>query len=315
MRKSIIAILFIGFLITISKLSFCQPEIHQHGEVWNIGDFGEDRINIIYMGDGFTKKDLVKGHMYDLAAIACYNRIFSTEPFKTYRNYFNFQVIYLESKDEGIDYGDDGIIKTTVLNCGFGNFGKQRNIGSSSDDKIIFYAEKVLGREKSPKDFIIVGVNDKKYGGFAPWESNVAYYSAAAKTENRDVNALHEFGHAFGLLADEYSFAKRYYSLPEEFYLYKNTESAYNISYHSDPKKVKWSKFIGLPGYEDIGVFEGGHTYEKGLYRPTKQSIMRGFKKTTFNAPSRYQIYNRIHSLMGKACSFEDFLKNDKNNK
>ena len=50
----------------------------------------------------------------------------------------------------------------------------------------------------------------------------------------------------------------------------------------------------------DIGVYEGGRTYQYGVYRPTDISIMSGgsyYLEYGFNAPSRETIYNRIHKL------------------
>ena len=47
---------------------------------------------------------------------------------------------------------------------------------------------------------------------------------------------------------------------------------------------------------EGIGIFEGGLLYPKGVYRATEKSIMRSMNGN-FNAPSREDIYHRIHKL------------------
>ena len=70
--------------------------------------------------------------------------------------------------------------------------------------------------------------------------------------------------------------------------------------------------------YDGLGVFEGGMTFEKGVYRPTFNSIMRNDTPTgegsRFNAPSRLAAYYRIHKLAyGSSWEFdyEEFVKYD----
>ena len=92
-----------------------------------------------------------------------------------------------------------------------------------------------------------------------------------------------------------------------------------NIDLTSDPSKVKWSAFLNDGRYknEGLGIFEGGYTYQYGVWRPTMESIM-GNSGDSFNAPSRYAIWYRIHKLAyGKDWNgtYEDFVAYDKINR
>ena len=66
------------------------------------------------------------------------------------------------------------------------------------------------------------------------------------------------------------------------------------------PSQVPWSQFIGDSAFasENIAVYEGGGTFWSGVWRPTEQSVMNNsYQYSTFNAPSRSQIYTRIMKL------------------
>ena len=60
-----------------------------------------------------------------------------------------------------------------------------------------------------------------------------------------------------------------------------------------------------------MGIYEGGASYAKGVYRPSEDSIMRNAAENSFNAPSRYAIYNRIMTLSGESHSFSKFVTYD----
>ena len=69
-----------------------------------------------------------------------------------------------------------------------------------------------------------------------------------------------------------------------------------------DSTKVIWTKFIYDPEFanEQIGTYEGGYTFYKGVYRPTQESMMRS-NNAPFNAPSRQAIYNKVMNFLDGA--------------
>ena len=90
-----------------------------------------------------------------------------------------------------------------------------------------------------------------------------------------------------------------------------------NLDTESDPKLVKWARFIEDPRYahEKIGVYKGGGSSYENVYRATDRSIMRqgGNLKLRFNAPSRAQIYQKTMSLAypGWVFDYEEFVRFD----
>ena len=87
-----------------------------------------------------------------------------------------------------------------------------------------------------------------------------------------------------------------------------------NVDITSDPAKIKWSQFLADDRYKNqVGIYEGGFTYEYGVWRPTQNGIMND-NRGGFNAPSRYTIWYRIHKLAYGSSwdgSFEDFVTYD----
>jgi hypothetical protein len=126
---------------------------------------------------------------------------------------------------------------------------------------------------------------------------------------NHLVIMAHELGHLFGL-GDEYldEISASVFGI-DDFRIFNYP----NIDTLADESKVKWSHFIGLAGYESVGVFEGAFFHEKGFYRPEMYSIMNlDGNSLEYNAPSREAIVKKIYEIVGVEYSFDDFLENDR---
>jgi len=83
--------------------------------------------------------------------------------------------------------------------------------------------------------------------------------------------------------------------------------------------RLPWKQFIGLAGYEEVSVYEGGWGDATGIWRPEEWSIMmgnnygnEGDEALYYNAPSRWEIYRTIHRRAGVPCSFDAFVKYDR---
>ena len=92
-----------------------------------------------------------------------------------------------------------------------------------------------------------------------------------------------------------------------------------NVDYKGgDPASVSWSKFLTDSRYanDKLGVFEGAATYEYGVWRCSKYSMMYN-NIAWFNAPSREAIYMRIHRIAygpSWTYDFEKFVEYDAKN-
>ena len=121
--------------------------------------------------------------------------IFSEEPFQSNRKQFNVRAVKSASQDSGTDIPGEGIWKNTVVNSSFYTFGIERYMTTMDYKSVCDVAA------NAPYDQIYILVNTDKYGGGGIY--NHYSISAADNLQSRAV-VIHEFGHSFGGLADEY---------------------------------------------------------------------------------------------------------------
>ncbi|HNX93493.1 MAG TPA: M64 family metallopeptidase, partial [Syntrophomonas sp.] len=129
----------------------------------------------------------------------------------------------------------------------------------------------------TPYDIIIILVNTDKYGGGGVYN----YYGCFTASNPKSVGVfIHEFGHTFTWLADEYYSSDVAY----QDYVDMSVEPIQpNVTNRVDFDK-KWQKLIKpgtpiptprTPEYEGVlGVYEGGMYSAKGIYSPMAKCKM-----------------------------------------
>ena len=268
-------------------------------------------INIVFIGDGYTDKDMSAGGLYETLMSESMEEFFSIEPYKTFRNRFNVYAVKVVSRN---DRNGNGYSTAIGVEC------TSNSISTGNKEKSYGYALKVPGITN--RDNLLVGVlvNSRYGNGITSMDetsqSGVAYY--ASSMNDPDVFGItlrHEAGgHGFAFLDDEYSWRDE--EVPAEHVEYRTRMYEQygwysNVDFTDDPAKVKWSAFLRDDRYKDeVGIFEGGSLYSKGTYRPSENSMMR-YNYEYFNAPSRWAIYKRIMELSGESYSFQTFLEYD----
>lgn len=247
-----------------------------------------DKLDIIIVAEGYTKEQMEK---FKTDASRLTEALFSVEPFKQLRKHFNIRFLETPSNDEGTDVPQNKKWKNTIINTRFNTFNIERYLS------VYHYENLAQVLSGSIFDYIIVLVNTKKYGGGGIYN----FYSlAVADNIFADYVFIHEFGHAFGGLADEYDDADESNA---NFYN-KNVEPwEPNITTLVQFEK-KWKNMINpktpIPTpvnqrYEkQIGVFEGAGYSKKGIYRPTLNCIMRNLEKKEFCPVCNQTIKNII---------------------
>ena len=121
---------------------------------------------------------------------------------------------------------------------------------------------------------MIILVNSTKYGGSGGTGLGTASLHAASNNV-----ALHEMGHSFAGLADEYTYGGT--SAPS------SEPSQPNVTINNDNTTVKWNIWMddqnavlcGQSSPSCIGLFEGGKYVETGVWRPVSNSIMRSLNE------------------------------------
>jgi len=267
-------------------------------------------VEIVLMGDAYTD-ELIADGTYKKDMTEAMDAIFSIEPYKSLKSLISVRMVYVVSLNEKIS----GL---TALWTGSGANGSLNGKTASyalsavsnkllSDIATIVISHDEMCLEGTGADGLTYHVfyyhdddSPIDYGKSAYSECIIPKYQ---DTERFQFDLLHEFGHCFAKLGDEYV---QYNSIIPDFEK-NNADKIYsllganrNIDFTSDPAAIKWSRFLNDYRYNDtgLGIFEGGFCYSEGVWRPTAFSIMNNAGKVMFyNVPSREAIYNRIHKL------------------
>ena len=212
-----------------------------------------NRYDIVILGDGYQLKEQTRFYA-DVAKWM--NNLFSKEPYKTYKPFFNVHSVFNPSKESGADQPDrtPPIVKNTVYDASYNTGGTPRCLYIKNRTQALkdaALAPDVEGR-------VVVFVNDSRYGGCASTFS--VSYNGGSGAEVQS----HEFGHSFGRLADEYNYGRSgTYNGPEP--------GQANIT-ADKTGKAKWPLWMGYMG---ISTYEGAGYYKKGLYRAETNCLMR----------------------------------------
>ena len=246
------------------KTIYADPVNSQQFETVDLEINGpcDRKVDLLFLAEGYTKKEMKK-FLRDAERSVGY--IFSQEPFKSNRDAFNIRAVKSISKDSGTDIPGAGVWKNTVMNSNFYTFGLERYMTTLDFKTVCDVAS------NAHYDDIYILVNTPKYGGGGMYNM---YAISAADNEKSQAVVVHEFGHSFAGLADEYYKSEVAY---KDFFNLKVEPWNPNLTTMVDFQS-KWGDLIheGIPiptppedRYKnEVGVYEGGGYVAKGVYRP-----------------------------------------------
>ena len=233
-------------------------------------------VDIVILPEGYTQSEMGK-FVKDCDFFV--KSLFSYAPYDRYRASFNVRGVMVASEESGCTMPGDKVYKNTAMRFSFWTFDSERYCMSTDNRDIRDLAGQV------PYDQIYVLVNTEKYGGGGIY--NFYCSSASSNSFSSDV-IIHEFGHGFAGLADEYYTDETGY---DHMYNLDLEPWEPNLTTLKDFSK-KWGDMIDkktpLPTprekkYEStIGVFEGGGYEAKGMYSPHMDCLMKTFKGHEF---------------------------------
>jgi len=212
-----------------------------NAQVTKIKDAGPDdkRINFVILGDGYTADELTD---FALDASNVTTDFFNEAPFSNYTNFFNVHTIDVVSDESGADHPSDDranhprLEVNTALNASFHwSPSIHRLLYCSS-----FRVAQLVAANYPASDQELVVVNTPFYGGGG---GGFAVFSTSSSASNL---ALHETGHSFMNLADEYAGGG-------------SGERANNTSV-ANAGNVRWQDWIGIDG---IGEYPNGNNWIK----------------------------------------------------
>ena len=288
----------------------------------NIASQGKG-IPIVIMGDGFVDKEIADGS-YSRTINQAMEHLFSEEPIKSLREYFNVYQVNAVSKRNIFD----GTSSTV-----FGTVPDHQTMGIDVDaSQVMKYVKKVEGIDSiHALAVVIMNMNINKGVTYMMASNKISDYSYSIalcpvidslKSEMFRSVLVHEaVGHGFAKLADEYVRSTEGSATDDDIKELKERHEKYgwflNVDSEKDSTKVLWTKFIYDAEFsnEKIGTYEGGYTFFKGVYRPSEESMMRS-NDAPFNAPSRQVIYNKVMKMaLDRTPTYQEFVEFDKAHK
>lgn len=241
-----------------------NPEKDNDFEVVEILDNGDPshKVDLCFVAEGYRAEEMEK-FIADCQKFTDY--LFSMEPYKTRKADWNVWAVKSISQDSGTDIPDHDVWKTTIANSNFYTFYLDRYLTAPDHKSVAKIAS------EAPCDAIFVLVNEDKYGGGGIYN----YYALGTNGGPFPEEVfIHEFGHSFAGLGDEYYDSSVAY---ENFYVLDvepwepNITSRVNFASKWESMLTKGTpiptpndpKYIG-----QVGLFEGAGYMSKGMYRP-----------------------------------------------
>ena len=265
------------FIITISFFGFSQEF-----ETVMLRDNGpsDRRINLVILGDGYNASEQ---NQFISDAMSLTDYLFTKAPFSHYENYFNVYAIKVISPESGVKHpgtatdvdepvfpvsNPDNFLLTTF------DFNQIHRCIYSLNTNI---TTQVLAANVPFFDSAFVVVNSSEYGGCA---GTYSYFSAHA-----DANEImvHELGHSFSGLADEY------WTWPGE---------GPNKTQDNNPETNRWKNWLGTEG---VGIFPFSES--PNWYRPHQSCLMRYLGQPFCMVCSETTI-ERVHALQGPVDTY-----------
>lgn len=228
-------------------------------------------IHIAYVAEGYTEAEMGT-FLKDVNEAN--EALFAHEPFKTLRDRFNVIAVKSPSEESGTSEPSKGIWKKTALHSHFDTFYSDRYLTTLNLKDLHDW---LAG---TPYEHIIVLVNTEKYGG-----GGILNSYNLSMTHNKWFKpvVVHEFGHSFAGLADEYAYEEEQIPMyPHDVEPWEqNITTLVNFSSKWEDMMKKGTK-IPTPlskkaneAKTKVGVFEGAGYSTKGVYRGVQDCRMR----------------------------------------
>lgn len=270
-------ILFTGTLLMLGTMcvwsqSFPVETILKNGP-------NDKRLNFVFLSDGYQAGEMTK-YISDVNAVV--TQLFNEPPFASYKKYFNVYAVKVPSAQSGASHprtsfdSDCAAVPQATVNNYFGSsfdaFGIHRLLTTSKN------VGQVLAANFPQYDQVFVLVNSPHYGGSG------GTYAVSSTNENSSEIAIHEIGHSFANLADEYWTG--------------TTGESPNRTSVNNPATVKWKSWLNVNG---VGIYP--YETSTSWFRPHQNCKMR-YLGSSFCHVCTEAFVERIHTLTDAVESF-----------
>lgn len=273
-----------------SMLSAGVTELHaQSFPLDSVQRYGarNKRINLVFVSDGYQSSEM---NTFVTNVTSINNGLMLTVPFSEYKTFFNTYLVKVPSTNSGAKHPANAADESSSGNQPVANpstyFGSTFDYGSihrlvvPTSNSAVY---NVLSANLPQYNQGFILVNSPYYGGSGGTFATSTTHSSAAEI------AIHEIGHSFASLADEYWAGDGYAS-----------EKA-NMTKTSDPATVKWRNWIGV---SNVGVYPYGSSGNPAnWYRPHQQCKMQ-YLNYPFCPVCVATFVDKIHALVNMVDSY-----------
>lgn len=201
------------------------------GEVWSVFESGPptEKVDLLFVGEGYAEneRDDLRADAERLAEV-----LFSEEPFATRRDDFNLRVLFVPSPTSGVSRPRAGQFRRNPLGTTYNVLDSERYV-LTLDNRALRDAASGI-----PYEFVEILVNEEQYGGGGIYGDHA---TASVGAGFAPYLLVHEFGHHFADLGDEYYTSPVAYATgaadhPEPW--------APNVTALHDPENLKWGDLV-----------------------------------------------------------------------
>jgi hypothetical protein len=240
-----------------------------------------NRVNLVILGDGYTSAEQTK-FLSDANAIS--TKFFQTSPYTEYKNYFNVFAVEVISTQSGASHSgnsSDNACGSQPVATVNNYFGSAFDAGGGGYHRLLVATKNsavtnVLAANTPFYDQALVIVNTTYYGGAG------GQYAVSSMASSASEIAIHECGHSFSNLADEYWAGSQY-----------TTDSKPNMTSNGNASTVKWKIWSGVNG---VGVYP--HSGDPNWYKPTTNNCKMEVLGKAFCPVCREAHIEKVHSLV-----------------
>lgn len=258
--------------ILINRKGFNR--ITEHEVISKAGSDVKNPINIVIVAEGYTAAEM-ELFMNDCRTAT--ESLLAHQPFSTLRDRFEIIAVKSVSEDSGTSTPRLDDWRNTMLGSHFSTFYSDRYLTTLNLKRL----HDVLAG--IPYEHIIILVNTSEYGGGGIYNSYTLSYT---KGKWFKPVVVHEFGHSFAGLADEYE-----YGYGDPIYFADHEPWEQNITTKHDFK----SKWQDLYDRGEAGLYEGGGYQSNGVWRPSSDCRMRTNQNPEFCVVCRRAIERIIN--------------------
>ncbi len=208
-----------------------SADLAARGRVWNVLKNGEpsSKVDLLILGDGYTQAEMPK-YQADVKKLVAV--LFKEEPFLSRKSDFNIWALDLPSEQSGVSRPHAGVFRRSPLSTHYSSFDSERYVLTYDNRTVRDVAS------AAPYDVMAIILNERTYGGGGIFN---LYATCSADNAYSNYIFVHEFGHHFAGLADEYYTSDVAYETgaaehPEPW--------EPNVTALHDPASLKWKELV-----------------------------------------------------------------------